>query len=69
MAHKIKIAGASYQDVSIVRLTDTSGVERDYIDAEAAWNGGVTALAPLATDEEEILETNQGKALLATKVL
>ncbi len=69
MAHKIKIAGASYDGVGIVRLTDTSGTERDYIDAEAVWNGGVTALAPLVTDDEDILETRQGKILLATKVL
>lgn len=69
MAHKLKIAGASYDGVSIVRLTDTSGTECDYVDADIFWKGGITAMAGIATDEDEILQTSQGKTLLATKVL
>ncbi len=72
MAHKIKIAGASYADVDIVRLTDTSGTEWDYIDADAIWNGGVTVQSGIAITgyaDGALLGTMDGDVIAAKKVL
>ena len=72
MAHKIKIAGASYADVDIVRLTDTSGTEWDYIDADAIWNGGITVQSGIAITGDidgALLGTADGDVIAAKKVL
>ena len=37
MAHTLKIAGASYEDVAKVTFTDTGGTSRAYLDADEVY--------------------------------
>lgn len=67
MAHNIKIAGASYADVSIVRLTDTAGEKCDYASVDDIFAGGITIATAMVTDDDLILETASGDPLDATK--
>lgn len=68
MAHNIKIAGASYADVSIVRLTDTAGEKCDYASVDDIFAGGITIATAMVTDNDLILETSTGEAIDAMKV-
>ncbi len=65
--HTLKIAGASYEGVSVVHIKDTSGNTCDYVDADEIFKGGITLAAPLATTKEIDLLTTKGENLMASK--
>ncbi len=71
MAHTLKIAGASYESVSVVHFKDTAGKTCDYVDAEEiaeqAFKGGLTLSCSLVTNNEIEITTKTGETILASK--
>lgn len=71
MAHTLKIAGASYEGVSVVYFQDADGNIRDYVDgeemAEKAFKGGLEFYAPLNTNNSAEIITDEGNQILVSK--
>lgn len=70
-AKPIKIAGVSYEGVSLVHMYDTSGAKWNYVGVESmgdkAEQGDLTLSAPLVSNQEIEITTNAGVTILASK--